>query len=121
MTSASQARQIMSAARQQLAEAGATGLSLGAVAGGSGRGLIEVETVFEHRDDLLTALIVDAYNASGAAMETAGLLIFELFGRAHDSISDLDAFFSYGIAVAAESIGLAVPRGDQNPPAEARS
>jgi AcrR family transcriptional regulator len=231
MTSAGQASQIMSVARQQLAEAGAHGLSLGAVASSSGLSIVEIETIFEHRDSLLTALIIDAYNASGAAMEAAdraalddgagpgarllavaralrawsianpgefallygspvpgyhapqdtvgpaartpavlagivraaletgalvppqraipgpplilpaaielfggvpgepfrdllergivlwsnliGLLIFERFGRNHDSIRDPAAFFSYGIAVAAESIGLAVPRSDQ--------
>lgn len=58
-------------ARRQLVEVGASGLSLEGVARGGGRALAEVEALFPHRDDLLTALVVDAYDASGAAMEQA--------------------------------------------------
>ncbi|MEU8546196.1 WHG domain-containing protein [Streptomyces roseoverticillatus] len=58
-------------ARQLLVELGAGGLSLEAVAAGSGLAVADVETVFPHRDDLLTALLTDAYNESGAAMEQA--------------------------------------------------
>ncbi|MFD9516536.1 TetR/AcrR family transcriptional regulator [Streptomyces sp. NPDC059979] len=58
-------------ARQQLAELGAGGLSLDAVARDSGLTVTDVVSAFPHRDDLLTALVVDAYNASGAAMEQA--------------------------------------------------
>ncbi|MGK5543914.1 TetR-like C-terminal domain-containing protein [Streptomyces sp. URMC 127] len=50
---------------------GAGGLSLDAVAAAGGLTVAEVETVFPHRDDLLTALLIDAYNESGAAMEQA--------------------------------------------------
>ncbi|WP_326592663.1 TetR/AcrR family transcriptional regulator [Streptomyces sp. NBC_01294] len=58
-------------ARQQLAELGAGGLSLDAVARDSGLTVTDVVSAFPHRDDLLTALVIDAYNASGAAMEQA--------------------------------------------------
>ncbi|MFG2874153.1 TetR-like C-terminal domain-containing protein [Streptomyces sp. NPDC048337] len=217
-------------ARQQLEKLGGAGLSLDAVARDSGLALTEVEAAFPHRDDLLTALVIDAYNASGAAMERAdeaareagaragarllavtralrqwsfdhpaeftliygspvpgyhapqdtvlpasrtpgvlagivraalmggeltpprravpgpplllpaaveafggvpeapfsdiiergivlwsnliGLLVFQVFSRTHDSVRDEAAFFDYAIAVAAESIGLEVPLGE---------
>ncbi|AQT75830.1 MULTISPECIES: TetR-like C-terminal domain-containing protein [Streptomyces] len=62
---------VRATARRQLAELGASGLSLDAVARDSGLTATAVEAVFAHRDDLLTALVVDAYDASGAAMERA--------------------------------------------------
>ncbi|MFB6821819.1 TetR-like C-terminal domain-containing protein [Streptomyces virginiae] len=58
-------------ARQQLVELGAAGLSLDAVARAGGLPLADVEAVFPHRDALLTALVIDAYDASGEAMEEA--------------------------------------------------
>ncbi|MBI0297551.1 WHG domain-containing protein [Streptomyces sp. PRKS01-29] len=62
---------ITTAARQLLVKLGAAGLSPAAVARESGLSVSEVEAVFPHRDDLLTALLIDAYNDSGAAMEQA--------------------------------------------------
>ncbi|MFF4326553.1 TetR/AcrR family transcriptional regulator [Streptomyces sp. NPDC048387] len=62
---------IKEAARRQLVERGAAALSLEDVARAAGLGLPEVEAVFPHRDELLTALVIDAYDASGAAMEQA--------------------------------------------------
>ncbi|MGW2668350.1 TetR/AcrR family transcriptional regulator [Streptomyces sp. NPDC001272] len=62
---------VKEAARRQLVERGAAALSLEDVARAAGLGLAEVEAVFPHRDDLLTALVIDAYDASGAAMEQA--------------------------------------------------
>jgi AcrR family transcriptional regulator len=226
MTADSHSQRITDAARRQLTEVGASGLSLSAAADASGLTPAEVEACFAHRDDLLTALIIDAYNASGAALEAAdqaarergatpaarllaatrglrewsianpgefaliygspvpgydappetvgpaartpavlagilraalengaltpprqaipgpplilpaaielfggqpgepfrdllergivlwsnliGLLIFEVFGRTHDSVGDQPAFFDYAMAVAAEGVGLAV-------------
>ena len=226
MTSANHTPQIIGTARQQLSVTGAGGLTLAAVADASGLTVAEVQASFPHRDDLLTALIIDAYNESGAALEAAdqaarddgaapgerllaaarglrgwsiahpgefallygspvpgyhappetvlpaartpaalavivrsaleagqleaprrvipgpplllpaaaelfggqpgqpfgdliergivlwsnliGLLIFEIFGRTHDSVQDQAAFFDYAIAVAAEGIGLTV-------------
>ncbi|MFD3466761.1 TetR-like C-terminal domain-containing protein [Streptomyces sp. NPDC058682] len=58
-------------ARQQLVKLGAAGLSLEAVARDGGLPVADVETTFAHRDDLLTALVIDAYDASGEAMERA--------------------------------------------------
>ncbi|MBV6700143.1 TetR-like C-terminal domain-containing protein [Kitasatospora aureofaciens] len=62
---------IKSSARRLLVKLGADGLTLDAVAGESGLAVADVQAVFPHRDDLLTALVVDAYNESGAAMEQA--------------------------------------------------
>ncbi len=62
---------IKDAARGLLPRLGAGGLSLDAVAGHGGFALADVESVFPHRDDLLTALVIDAYDESGAAMEQA--------------------------------------------------
>ncbi|WFB06410.1 TetR/AcrR family transcriptional regulator [Streptomyces sp. LX-29] len=58
-------------ARRQLAEQGAAKLSLRAVARELGMVSSALYRYFPSRDDLLTALIVDAYDAIGAAAEAA--------------------------------------------------
>ncbi|GAA0480086.1 TetR/AcrR family transcriptional regulator [Streptomyces olivaceiscleroticus] len=58
-------------ARQQLAAEGAAKLSLRAVARELGMVSSALYRYFPSRDDLLTALILDAYNALGQAAETA--------------------------------------------------
>ncbi|MFC5721578.1 TetR/AcrR family transcriptional regulator [Streptomyces gamaensis] len=58
-------------ARRQLAEEGAAKLSLRAVARELGMVSSALYRYFPSRDDLLTALIVDAYDAVGAAAERA--------------------------------------------------
>jgi AcrR family transcriptional regulator len=63
--------EIRTTARRLLEKLGAGGLSLDAVAREGGLAVADVEAVFPHRDDLLTALVVDAYNESAAAMERA--------------------------------------------------
>lgn len=63
--------EIKEAARRQLAAEGAAGLSLRAVAREMGMVSSAVYRYFPSRDDLLTALIVDAYNAMGARVEEA--------------------------------------------------
>ncbi|MFJ5675246.1 TetR-like C-terminal domain-containing protein [Streptomyces sp. NPDC093097] len=62
---------VKATARQLLVKLSAGGLSLEAVAADSGLAVTDVAAVFPHRDDLLTALVIDAYNTSGAAMEQA--------------------------------------------------
>jgi AcrR family transcriptional regulator len=62
-------REIKSVASQQLAETGPAGLSLRAVARELNMASSAVYRYFPSRDDLLTALIVDAYDAVGAAAE----------------------------------------------------
>ena len=57
--------QIKEAARRQLAETGSAGLSLRAVARELGMVSSAVYRYFPSRDELLTALIVDAYTAIG--------------------------------------------------------
>ncbi len=64
-------REILEAGRAQLAEHGAAGLSLRAVARDVGMVSSAVYRYFPSRDHLLTALIVDAYDSIGAAVETA--------------------------------------------------
>ncbi|MFG2893391.1 TetR/AcrR family transcriptional regulator [Streptomyces sp. NPDC048248] len=58
-------------ARRQLAAEGAAKLSLRAVARELGMASSALYRYFPSRDDLLTALIIDAYNAVGEAAETA--------------------------------------------------
>jgi AcrR family transcriptional regulator len=64
-------REIKAEARRQLAETGADGLSMRAVAKALGMVSSAVYRYYPSRDDLLTALIIDAYNALGAAAEQA--------------------------------------------------
>jgi len=64
-------REIVEAARRHLATDGAAGLSLRAVARELGMASSAVYRYFASRDDLLTALIVEAYDAIGSAAEEA--------------------------------------------------
>lgn len=64
-------RQITDAARRQLAGTGAQALSLRAVARELGMVSSAVYRYFRSRDELLTALIIDAFDAIGAAAEEA--------------------------------------------------
>ena len=63
--------QITDTARRHLAEEGAPGLSLRAVARDLGLASSAIYRYFPSRDDLLTALIIDAYDAIGEAAERA--------------------------------------------------
>lgn len=63
--------EIKDVARRHLAERGADGLSLRAVARELGMVSSALYRYFPSKDDLLTALIVDAYDAVGSAAETA--------------------------------------------------
>ena len=58
-------------ARRQLATVGADALSLRAVARELGMVSSALYRYFPSKDDLLTALIIDAYNAVGEVAETA--------------------------------------------------
>jgi AcrR family transcriptional regulator len=64
-------REITEIARRQLATEGATGLSLRAIAREMGMASSAIYRYFPSRDDLLTTLIIDGYNAVGAAVEKA--------------------------------------------------
>lgn len=64
-------REIKEAARRQLAGEGAAALSLRAVARELGMVSSALYRYFPSRDELLTALIVDAYDALGAVAEAA--------------------------------------------------
>lgn len=63
--------EILAAARAQLAEHGAAGLSLRAVAREVEMVSSAVYRYFASRDELLTALIIEGYNAVGEAVEEA--------------------------------------------------
>jgi AcrR family transcriptional regulator len=63
--------EITDVARRHLARDGAAGLSLRAVARELGMVSSAIYRYFPSRDDLLTALIVDGYNAVGEAVEKA--------------------------------------------------
>ncbi|MDF0532154.1 TetR/AcrR family transcriptional regulator [Tsukamurella sp. 8F] len=63
--------EITAAARRQLAEVGAAQLSLRAVARELGMASSAVYRYFSSRDELLTTLITDAYDAVGEALERA--------------------------------------------------
>jgi AcrR family transcriptional regulator len=64
-------REIKEEARRQLAASGAQGLSLRSVARALGMVSSALYRYFRSRDELLTALIIDAYDALGAAAEAA--------------------------------------------------
>ncbi|MFC9254294.1 TetR/AcrR family transcriptional regulator [Amycolatopsis thailandensis] len=64
-------REIKDEARRQLAEVGALGLSLRAVARELGMVSSALYRYFSSREELLTALIIDAYDAVGEAAEAA--------------------------------------------------
>ena len=63
--------EITEAARRQLAEVGAAALSLRAVAREVGMASSAVYRYFPSRDDLLTRLLIDGYDALGEAAEAA--------------------------------------------------
>jgi AcrR family transcriptional regulator len=63
--------EIKDTARRHLAQEGAQGLSLRAVARDLGMASSAIYRYFPSRDDLLTALIIDAYDAIGTAAERA--------------------------------------------------
>ncbi len=64
-------REIKEGARRQLADTGAGGISLRAVARELGMVSSALYRYYPSRDDLLTALIIDAYDAIGEAAERA--------------------------------------------------
>jgi len=64
-------REIIDVARRHLATHGAAGLSLRAVARELGMVSSAIYRYFPSRDDLLTALIIDGYDAIGEAVELA--------------------------------------------------
>jgi AcrR family transcriptional regulator len=65
-------QEIKNEARRQMAEEGASSLSLRAIARHLDMVSSGIYRYFKSRDELLTALIVDAYEAIGTAVETAG-------------------------------------------------
>jgi AcrR family transcriptional regulator len=80
---AEMSHEIKAAASRQLAEHGAAALSLRAVARELGLASSALYRYFKSRDDLLTALIIDAYDSLGQAAEDAEQPLdrLDLFGR----------------------------------------
>jgi len=66
---------IKSAARRQVAEHGGASLSVRLVARELGMSSSAVYRYFSSRDELLTSLIIDAYNDLGASVESAEALV----------------------------------------------
>jgi AcrR family transcriptional regulator len=81
-------REIKEEARRQLAASGAGGLSLRAVARELGMVSSALYRYYPSRDDLLTALIIDAYNALGAAAEDAIAAGRTASGQAAGQVAD---------------------------------
>jgi AcrR family transcriptional regulator len=78
-------REITEEARRQLAAHGPAGLSLRAVARALGMVSSAIYRYFPSRDELLTALIIDAYDALGSAAEAADAAVAatDIRGRWH--------------------------------------
>ncbi|MGK5642492.1 TetR/AcrR family transcriptional regulator [Streptomyces sp. URMC 126] len=92
---------VMATARQLLGETGAAGVTPDAVARASGMSAAEVAGLFPHRDDLLTALLIDAYDTSATALEEAD-------GRAREAGAPAGARL-LAVARAARAWSLAHP------------
>jgi AcrR family transcriptional regulator len=115
-------REIAEVARRHLAVEGAAGLSLRAVAREMGMASSAVYRYFPSRDDLLTALIVDAYNAMGEAAEAAdaGLPRDDLFGRWQAACSAVRAWalahpHEYSLVYGSPVPGYAAPESTIGP------
>jgi AcrR family transcriptional regulator len=80
-TRAALTAEIKAAAKRQVAESGAASLSLRAVARELGMVSSAVYRYYPSRDELLTALIVDAYNDVGAVAEVAAAGSAPFLGR----------------------------------------
>jgi AcrR family transcriptional regulator len=83
VTRAATVERIKNTARLQLAEAGASTLSLRGVARDMGQTSSALYRYFSNRDELLTALIIDAYNDLGVCTERAEQPVdrLDLIGR----------------------------------------
>ncbi len=88
-------REILDAARRQLAEGGAATLSLRAVARSLDMAPSGLYRYFRGRDDLLTALIIDSYEAVGAAATIADGTI-EVADHLGRWIAVTDAIWAWG-------------------------
>jgi AcrR family transcriptional regulator len=87
--------EIKAAARRQLATEGAERLSLRAISRELGMVSSALYRYFPSRDDLLTALIIDAYDALGAAAESAAVAR----DKAHPEAHPVDIWLAVCLAV----------------------
>ena len=82
---------IKATARQQMAAQGTAGLSLRAIARDLGMTAPAIYHYFPRLEDLITALVVDAFNGLADAMETAAAQL--------DGIAAIKAAHHYGFRV----------------------
>jgi AcrR family transcriptional regulator len=116
--------EIKSAARAQLAERGAAALSVRHVARELGMSSSGMYRYFASRDDLLTALIIDAYDQLGAAVELAESMVerTDLFGRWWAAASSVRTWAKahpqeYGLVYGSPVPGYAAPQDTVAPAA----
>jgi len=69
---------IKESAREQIAERGAAAISLRGIARELGITALAIYNYFSNRDELVTALIVDAYHSLAAALAEAAMEIAEI-------------------------------------------
>jgi AcrR family transcriptional regulator len=117
-------REIVEVARRHLATDGPTGLSLRAVARELEMASSAVYRYFPSRDDLLTALIVEAYDAVGAAVEQAEAAVphADLRGRLHATCTTVrgwatDHPHEYALVYGSPVPGYAAPQTTVGPAA----
>jgi AcrR family transcriptional regulator len=117
-------QEIVDAARRQLASDGAAALSLRAVARELGMASSAVYRYFPSRDDLLTALIVEAYDAVGDAAERAEAAVAraDLRARLHAICTAVRGWalahpHEYALVYGSPVPGYAAPRATIGPAA----
>lgn len=117
-------REIADVARRHLASDGAAALSLRAVARELGMASSAVYRYFPSRDDLITALILDAYDALGAAVEEAEAAVprADLRGRWHAACAATRAWavahpHEYALVYGSPVPGYAAPEATVGPAA----
>ena len=114
--------EIKAAARAQLAEVGAAALSVRHVARELGMSSSGMYRYFASRDELLTALIIDAYDALGGAVEQAEAAVdrADLFGRWWAAASAVRTWArahpqEYGLVYGSPVPGYAAPQDTVGP------
>ncbi|MCK5315719.1 MAG: TetR/AcrR family transcriptional regulator [Anaerolineales bacterium] len=109
--------EIKETARRQIAEHGAASLSLRAIAGEMGMTAPALYRYFEGRDDLVTALIVDAYHSLAAALAEARDAIY--VDHAASIIAAANAYRTWALTHAEEyALIFGTPIPDYQAPME---
>jgi AcrR family transcriptional regulator len=112
--------EIKTTARQQMAEHGVASLSLRAIAGEMGMTAPALYRYFDNRDDLVTALIVDAYHSLARALEEARDAVHD--NHVASIIAGVNAYRTWALAHAEEySLIFGTPIPNYNAPMEVTS